>query len=164
MFIGLSGAEKDTFMVLQGSVWQTNNDGQTWSNVTNNMTSTNVYGNNTIASNGEELFVGTYGGGVFKSSGLNISSSITEHNFSQTISAFPNPSSHIITFHIKNTANTNFTIYDLLGNIVSNYTKTVNQSENELTIDISNLTNGTYTITMNSILEKPTSIQFIKID
>jgi len=78
LFIGMNGAEKDTFMVLQGSIWRTSDDGLNWTDVTSDMTSTNIYGNNIIESDGTELYVGTYGGGVFRSSGMNLTSSLDE--------------------------------------------------------------------------------------
>ena len=78
LFVGLNGAEKDTSMELQGSIWRTNDDGTSWNNVTTDMTSTNIYGNNNIKSDGTELYVGTYGGGIFKSTGMNLTASIPE--------------------------------------------------------------------------------------
>ncbi len=82
IFIGMNGAEKDTFMVLQGSIWRSNDEGVNWSNVTSNMSSTNIYGNNIIVSDGTELYVGTYGGGIFRSSGMNLTTSLNESSIS----------------------------------------------------------------------------------
>ena len=95
LFVGLSGAEKDTLFDLHGSVWQSDNDGGSWINITGNMTSTNIYGNNIIESDGHELILGTYGGGVYRSSGLNLSAS-TEEIEKAMVSVFPNPTSKSI--------------------------------------------------------------------
>lgn len=78
IFLGMNGAEKDTFMILQGSIWRTNDDGTNWNNVTSDLSSSNIYGNNIIENVGSELLVGTYGGGIFKSSGMNLIASLSE--------------------------------------------------------------------------------------
>ena len=160
-FIGLSGAEKDTFMVLQGSVWQSDNDGQTWNNITENMTTTNVYGNNTIVSNGSELFVATYGGGVFKSDGLNLSASIQESQKIERLSVYPNPSSESISIKLKGIDLSGFMVYDALGKDLSNQVIQSDNSKNILTIDISRLQNGIYTVVINT--DKSNYVQFVKI-
>ncbi len=78
LFVGMNGAEKDTTMVLEGSIWQSSDDGLNWQDITSDMTSTNIYGNNVIETDGQELYVATYGGGIFRSSGVNLTVSLEE--------------------------------------------------------------------------------------
>lgn len=160
LFVGLNGAEKDTFMVLHGSIWQSNNDGQTWTDMTSNMTSTNIYGTNTIVSNGHELFVGTYGGGVYKSEGLNLSASIQENNSLKPITIFPNPSSDFISVEFEVAQGVEFMICNVLGENVSNMVKVIASFENQIKLDISNLPKGIYMITVEE--DAVQGSQFIK--
>ncbi|MGB1102839.1 MAG: WD40/YVTN/BNR-like repeat-containing protein [Crocinitomicaceae bacterium] len=71
IIVGLSGAEQDTLHNLNGGVWQSIDDGETWVDITGNMTNTNVFGNTGLAidENGNVL-AATYGLGIFQSNDL----------------------------------------------------------------------------------------------
>jgi hypothetical protein len=160
LFVGLNGAEKDTFMILHGSIWQSDNDGQTWSDITGNITSTNIYGTNTIVSNGHELFVGTYGGGIYKSDDLNLSTFIKDNGTNGSLSVYPNPSNDFIVVNLKNINSTNFIIYDALGKDASNKASLNSSSDQNLSLGISNLDKGVYTLIL--VGSKSYSTQFVK--
>jgi hypothetical protein len=160
LFVGMNGAEKDTSMVLQGSIWQSTNEGGTWNEITTDMTSTNIYGNNIIVSDGSELYVGTYGGGIFKSFGLDLSAGLNEFKDSGSVSIYPNPSQDIIAIHSENINSEDFTMHTIHGTDVSNKVKRVSNSNGELVLDISSLERGTYLIQLP--FAESTSIKFVK--
>ncbi|MDD2635182.1 MAG: T9SS type A sorting domain-containing protein [Bacteroidales bacterium] len=66
------------------------------------------------------------------------------NNNISTISAYPNPASSVIT--VANAENENIVVLNMLGEVVANIS---NASSNQ-TIDISNLSNGTYFVKVNS--------------
>ena len=139
LFVGLNGAEKDTTNNLHGSIWQTSDNGNNWANITNQMTSTNIYGNNIITSDGNELYVGTYGGGIFKSTGLTLD--VIENKMHNSISLYPNPANNFMTINAQNPI-TLVKLYSVEGKLLRNYT--VNEST--LTIQTNELSEGLYFI------------------
>jgi len=71
------------------------------------------------------------------------------------VNVYPNPASNYIV--VENAENTTVSIYTVVGNLV----KTVQSTESELTIDLSNLTRGTYLISIqrgNQMVTKKVSI------
>jgi len=151
LFVGLSGAEKDTIYDLHGSIWQSDNDGSAWTEITANMTSTNIYGNNIIESNGHELILATYGGGLYKSAGLNLSVGLEETS-STDIVVSPNPASEKIYLSAnKMLTGKYFSIQNIEGKIV----KTGIYSESG--IDIQELENGVY-----FIVQDESKLKFLK--
>ncbi|MDD2635184.1 MAG: T9SS type A sorting domain-containing protein [Bacteroidales bacterium] len=67
-----------------------------------------------------------------------------ENNIAAAISVFPNPANNVIT--VANAENENIVILNMLGEVVANIS---NASSNQA-IDISNLSNGTYFVKVNS--------------
>ncbi|MDY0143692.1 MAG: choice-of-anchor J domain-containing protein [Bacteroidales bacterium] len=67
-----------------------------------------------------------------------------ENNIAAAISVFPNPANNVIT--VANAENENIVVLNMLGEVVANIS---NASSNQ-TIDISNLSNGTYFVRVNS--------------
>ena len=144
LFVGLNGAEKDTTNNLHGSIWQTSDNGNNWANITNQMTSTNIYGNNIITSDGNELYVGTYGGGIFKSTGLTLD--VIENKMHNSISLYPNPANNFITLNSKNGIITYIQLLNNLGQNVSNSVKKKHLLSTKVIIDISALPSGVYIV------------------
>lgn len=144
LFVGFNGAEKDTINNLHGSIWQTSNNGNNWTNITNQMTSTNIYGNNIITSDGNELYVGTYGGGIFKSSGLTLD--IVENKIHNRISLYPNPANNFVTLNSKNGIITSIQLLNNLGQNVSNSVRKKHLLSTKVIVDISALPSGVYII------------------
>ncbi|MFT5859330.1 MAG: photosystem II stability/assembly factor-like uncharacterized protein [Flavobacteriaceae bacterium] len=161
LFVGMNGAEKDTFMVLQGSIWRTMDDGGTWSDITTDMTSTNIYGNNIIASDGSELFVGTYGGGLFKSSGLGLDAGLNDFESDESLSVYPNPVEEVLTINLEGNNYQNLEVIDILGEDVTNRINYVNDVAEDLAIDVSRLEIGVYVIQFHSG-DKIYTAKFIK--
>lgn len=162
LFVGLNGAEKDTNMVLHGSIWRSSNNGVSWTDITNDMTSTNIYGNNIIASDGNELFVGTYGGGIFKSTGLNLNANLYQQDISPFLVA-PNPALNLLTVHADNIDAQSIQIFDSGGKNVSDRIKKTESTQGEFTIDVSSLNPGTYVLQIESINGIARSLQFVKL-
>ena len=147
LFIGLSGAEKDTTYNLFGSIWQRSINGTTWTNITDQMTSTNVYGNNVIESDGNELYVGTYGGGVFKSNGLSLN--VQNNKESEEFNIFPNPSSNYIKITSDIHAINDIKIFNILGQDVSYLVNISSDKKNCVSLDLFKLKTGIYVLQIN---------------
>ncbi|MDD4149004.1 MAG: Ig-like domain-containing protein [Bacteroidales bacterium] len=73
-----------------------------------------------------------------------ISSSDSKLEDISTITVYPNPANNLIT--VTNAENENIIILNMLGEIVAN----INNATSNQTIDISNLSNGTYFVKVNS--------------
>ena len=147
LFVGLSGAEKDTTYNLFGSIWQKGINGTTWSNITDQMTSTNIYGNNVIESDGNELYVGTYGGGVFKSNGLNLNvQNIIDY---EEFNIFPNPSSNYIMITSDIQTINSLKIFNLLSQDVTNLVGISRDKKNCIYLDLLKLKTGIYVLQIN---------------
>jgi len=89
---------------------------------------------------------------------------IKQNNFSSNIgiSIFPNPAKNLITINFESPVKNGdykITIYDLLGTVV--YEKSY-RNQNNLTIDVSNLLSGLYTIIISNNNESQFS-RFIKL-
>jgi photosystem II stability/assembly factor-like uncharacterized protein len=162
LFVGMSGAEKDTFMVLQGSIWRSSDDGANWANITTDMTATNIYGSNIIETDGSELYVGTYGGGIFKSSGIDLSTDLYETTIESGIVISPNPSSSIITVELKQLQFETFEIYASNGAKVTNRVHTISNTDGNLKLDISSLNEGVYILQFAMNAENSRSVTLVK--
>ncbi|MEO9533520.1 MAG: T9SS type A sorting domain-containing protein [Crocinitomicaceae bacterium] len=150
LFVGLSGAEKDTTYDLHGSIWRSDDDGSSWTDITTDMISTNIYGKNIIETNGHELFLATYGGGVYKSSGLDLSASINEAVSSKNL-IYPNPANDRIYVSLDEFIGSNYKLTNVNG---ENIKQGVVSNEG---ISLSGLSEGVYFIKING-----SEIKFIK--
>ena len=147
LFVGLSGAEKDTTYNLFGSIWQKDINGTIWTEITDQMTSTNVYGNNVIKSDGNELYVGTYGGGIFKSNGLSLN--IQNNIESKEFNIFPNPSSNYINITSDTQTINNLKIFNSLGQDVTNLVDCSSDKKNSIYLGLFKLKTGIYILKIN---------------
>ena len=147
LFVGLSGAEKDTTYNLFGSIWQKDINGTIWTDITDQMTSTNVYGNNVIKSAGNELYIGTYGGGIFKSNGLSLN--IQNNIESKEFNIFPNPSSNYINITSDTQTINNLKIFNSLGQDVTNLVDCSSDKKNSIYLDLFKLKTGIYILKIN---------------
>lgn len=91
IIVGLNGAEQDSSHNLNGGVWQSIDNGESWMDLTSNLTNNNIYGNTAIAvANNGDLIVGTYGQSLFKTGDIVLS--VPENEFEEpSIVIFPNP-------------------------------------------------------------------------
>ncbi len=147
LFAGLSGAESDSTHHLHGSIWESIDQGNSWTSITAGMTSTNVYGNNIIASDGNDLFVGTYGGGIFKSTDLNLS--VNKAKPETTVKIYPNPGKSVVYIEVESENIEQFQVINMVGQDVTYSVpfKTINK---QLTVlDISKLSSGSYNLVVN---------------
>jgi len=151
LIIGINGAEKDTMNNLVGFTYLSVDSGTTWTNITGNMPCTHVYGMNALQAVNNDLYIGTYGGGVYKSLGL--VTSIKEKLTRSSINIYPNPANDIITISNRTSLKV-IEIYNSVGLLVL---KTQLQH-----INITNLSTGFYYIKIfqndNTFVEK----RFIK--
>lgn len=149
LVVGLNGAEKDTVYELAGSIWMSEDLGENWSNSTSNMSSTNIYGTNIIESDGNNLYLGTYGGGIFRSTDLNLGFS---DEMSDQILVFPNPASETLFVHGIEEA-TDISLIDLSGRTV--FSK--QSATNVQAISLENIPAGCYFL----ILDEQEAIKVI---
>ena len=139
LFVGLNGAEQDTIKVLNGGIWTTSDGGTSWTEITTDMSSTNIYGNNVISSVNSDLLVATYGGGIFKSSNFILNAYDNEHS-DVLIQVYPNPTEdYLIVTTAENIKY--YSLVDLNGRIVKAET-IIGATNSELKIKISNLQTG----------------------
>ena len=82
-------------------------------------------------------------------------------NFEQNTTGviiYPNPINNQITIHANEQELTNIKIYNMLGQDVTNRIKQLSKSDNNVVIDLSNLTSGLYTVktrtTANKVYKK----------
>lgn len=160
LFVGLNGAEQDTTNNLEGSIWRSDDDGVTWSNITTDMTSTNVYGNNVITSRNGELLVATYGGGIFQSNGLTLS--IDQHSeTTASLKAYPNPASGFLFVDVTETPVDSYQILNVNGQLIRTE-QLPKGSKTLLKVDVSNLPQGTYLLLMHSSEGKVETVKFTR--
>ena len=148
LLVGLNGAEKDTIHQLFGSLWVSSDTGNTWTNETGNMTSTNVYGNNVIAVNGNEVYVGTYGGGIFKSDLF--FSTVNEIHVESGYIIYPNPTSNQLIIRSAMDKITDLKVLNAIGQEVSSLVTTSSLDNKILSVDLSGLQTGTYLLKINN--------------
>lgn len=144
LIVGLNGAEQDTTNELSGSLWMSSDNGSNWTEITGNIYNTNVYGNNVVASNNGELIVGTYGGGIFQSSGLTLNTQVNSQP-SFDFQVFPNPSSDYIAISVDTKETLPLEISDVSGKVVHDQTVVDGQI-----ISLGHLPKGIYYITLKS--------------
>lgn len=147
LFVGLNGAEQDTSVVLNGSLWTTGDEGVSWTDLTSDMTSTNVYGNKVIASAQGALLVGTYGGGIFSAIGLLASLDPLE-SINDPLQLFPNPTADFLRVHTGQEKVVSFMVLDMQGKVVSRG-KPTQPGDAEERLDLSKLKPGMYTVVLS---------------
>lgn len=116
LYVGLNGAEQDTLQNLSGSLWMSLNNGVTWSNITGDMSSTNIYGNNSLFVSGSMIYAATYGGGIFTNSTV---LKVDELPLGSEIGViYPNPCSDANQVWVKfkkEYSNLRYSVFDLRG-------------------------------------------------
>jgi photosystem II stability/assembly factor-like uncharacterized protein len=92
LYTTFNGAEMDSTYVRHGGVWMTSDVGQNWTDLTDGMIVTHVYGKHPISVTEAGITVSTYGGGcqiLIGVSGINESTVLTVPG----IHVYPNPAS-----------------------------------------------------------------------
>lgn len=147
LVIGINGAEKDTTLNLIGSTFMSADSGTTWTNISGNMSCTHVYGVNTLQAGNNDLYVATYGGGIYKAIGL--ITGVQEMNFTnENILVFPNPAQNeLIIEMLFDMGNSELTIFNQTGQIVKSYS---NINSRQISIETTELTNGLYIFTLQN--------------
>jgi len=151
LIVGLNGAEQDTTHVLSGSIWMSSDEGVTWSEITGNMSSTNVYGNNVIAGSAGELVVGTYGGGIFQSNDLSLNTNDLS-NSTFEIKLFPNPTTENVVITADLASEFNVKLIDHSGKLVLTQIATSGQK-----IAVQHLPSGMYEVVITNGNARATS-------
>lgn len=142
IIVGLNGAEQDTLHNLNGGVWQSIDQGETWIDLTAGLTNNNIFGNTGLAIDAHgNLLAATYGQGIFQSNDLVLSSG--DHlNTAIELTVFPNPASSFFTLQSSDVLEA-VTIIDAGGQTV-NHLKSI-QSKS-LMVDIADLEKGLYLV------------------
>lgn len=91
LIVGLNGAEQDTSQDLNGSVWRSSDFGTNWTEITGDLTNTNVFGGNGFAHVPGALYVATYGGGIFEADGTVLPFDGKGGDARKPLVAHPNP-------------------------------------------------------------------------
>ncbi|MDG1331375.1 MAG: T9SS type A sorting domain-containing protein [Crocinitomicaceae bacterium] len=139
----MNGAEQDTAYLMHGSIWTSSDDGVSWSDLTSNMTSTNVYGNNVIAKANGELLAATYGGGIYKSNGLALNAE--ELTFDESgVEVYPNPSRDQMTIRSEVEIRA-YALVDLKGRKLK-FENDLGENIHEINLNVSDLDTGIYTL------------------
>jgi hypothetical protein len=157
-------------------VWATNNiDGSstTWSDESSEMgrvpifslkQQTNPY---TISPNKGDIYVGSHGRGLWKSSSLTsvqtLESPIKNKDNIGSLKIYPNPlsSNGIICFELKQASNGTLTIFDLNGKAVKKFeNQFFKEGDNMIPIQKENLISGTYILSLNT-KEEIKTLKFI---
>ncbi|MDZ4666053.1 MAG: T9SS type A sorting domain-containing protein [Bacteroidota bacterium] len=112
LVIGINGAEKDTLNNLHGATYLSPDSGTTWINITGNMPCTHVYGMKALQGSNSDLFVATYGGGIYKLSNI-VTTTFENHKTLTILSAYPNPANDKIHFN----KNVFAIVYDMNGKL-----------------------------------------------
>lgn len=146
MYVGLNGAEhdRDTLISNHGGVWFSNDNGQNWTNITDGLSCSQLFGNNVMAELNGKLLVGTYGGSFFTLNDSTTGSNIA-HTQKSFIQVFPNPFKQNITVTIPekvtSTDKIQYMIVDVNGRTVQ-FAEIPYQQQ--FILDLSKLNNGFY--------------------
>jgi photosystem II stability/assembly factor-like uncharacterized protein len=154
LIVGINGAEKDTTLNLFGSTYLSVDSGSNWINITGNMPCTHVYAMNGLNINGNDIYVATYGGGVYKSTGL--ITSIKEKKNLPQINVYPNPVVDFLKIDFENIKSEiiECCVRNCFGKIVLE--QAVSKANPE--IDISMLCSGFYIVSFATIGIEPKKI------
>lgn len=107
------------------------------------MTSTNIYGSNILISDGAEIYAGTYGGGVFKTSGLNLSQ-LPENNSQLILQVYPNPASTYLLIRGDIQHGDQVHLIDSKGSLIAKF----DANGNALEVFLGDYQNGLYSIVL----------------
>ena len=150
LIVGLSGAEEDTLHNLNGGVWQSLNQGDSWTDLTDGLTNNNVFGNTGLATSQDgQLLVATYGQGVFKSSGIVLSTN--EFNENLGVGIYPNPVATELVIDLSKQAINRLKIVNAAGQIV--YQNSV-LNTTQFAMDLSAYPNGNYWLIIETATEQ----------
>ncbi len=141
LYAGLSGAEADTTFSLHGGVWRTFDYGDTWEEITGDLSVDNVYGNSPMALSGSALIISTYGGGVQRLNDLQGVETWDTGWTCQTaqLTSYTNPSSSSFRLSLSNsgTGPVTIAISDVTGRTIKHWIlATPSEGSLEFTWDI----------------------------
>lgn len=147
LVIGINGAEKDTTLNLIGSTFISADSGATWTNISGNMPCTHVYGVNTLQAINNDLYIATYGGGIYKSIGM-ITGMQEMNSTNENILVFPNPAQNRLTIEMQyDIRNGYLKVFNQTGQIIDCYS---NINGSQIYIETTELTNGLYFLTLQN--------------
>ncbi len=151
------------FAGTMNGIYISTDQGESWNAENTGLTNTSVY---SLAADGNNLFAGTYDGGVWRRplSEMIGSSSVAEApQHANTTTIFPNPVSHEATigFATNTSSQTSVTIFDVLGNTIDElFDGTLEAGSHLLTWNASAVSPGTY---YARIATKNGDVQTVKV-
>ncbi len=113
LFAGFSGAEQDTGYSLRGGVWMSTDFGNSWMEVTANLSTTHAYGNPALAVANGFVLISTYTGSVWS---FDIITSAPEPDLSEQLPVYPVPANDVLCFTLQQSAYV--CLYDATGRMV----------------------------------------------
>lgn len=131
------------FVSTENGVFVTSNYGQNWYECNDGLTNLNT---SSIKILNDTLYVGTNGKGVWKRAIEDINLYVSENeNNSLDFKIYPNPANEFLKIETSSYETLEIQIFDIMGRIT--FSKAVEKDE---IIDIRNIQNGTYLITLKS--------------
>lgn len=131
------------FVSTENGVFVTSNYGQNWVECNDGLKNLNA---SAIKILNDTLYLGTYGNGIWKRAIEDISLFVSEYqNNSFNLKIYPNPANEYLKLESPYYGNFIIQIFDVMGRKI--FSKSVETNE---TIDISNIPNGTYLITLKT--------------
>ena len=113
LFAGFSGAEMDTSYTLHGGVWMSTDLGNSWSDVTGNLSTTHAYGNPALAVANGYVLISTYTGSVWS---FDIITSAPVAAQEDLLPVYPVPANDMLRFTLNQPARV--ALYDAAGRMV----------------------------------------------
>jgi len=162
LYVGMNGAEhdRDVATANHGGVWYSRDGGQSWSDISEGLTCTQLFSNNVMTELDGKLLVATYGGSFFTLDVLPVgfNTTITERT---ELQIYPNPFTDKITVTIPKAINCDkihYKIIDIQGRVIQIGKIPYQQ---RITLDLSKLSNGVYLFKL--IVNKKTFTQKIML-
>jgi len=143
LLVGLNGAEQDTTYDLNGSLWQSDDDGATWMEITQQLPHTNVYGNNVIVGAGNDVVVGTYGGGLYRADNVLLSAETSPADFPR-MEIYPQPARERVRVRVPGQAVRALRLVDLAGRVQLTRTYPLTEPNAEVLLELPALSEGSY--------------------
>jgi hypothetical protein len=149
----------------ESGLWGTDNAGSTWEELNDldpnpanwhpRVPVCKVQVKNVVGYNGPVIYSGTHGRGVFSTTSLATAwpTSISSSNKTiNSVSIYPNPATTEATVEIvtDNSAKAIISIYNYSGSLVKSINTNVVTGNNALKVDLNNLSNGAYLISINA--------------
>jgi hypothetical protein len=147
-------------------IWATENGGTSWEEANDGMARVPVFeirGYEWRPWEGMVMYIGTHGRGYYRSTSLKTSTkSIVKNSLKANLSPNPVVSSANINFESKVSGESNYSIYNINGKLISSVDFYANNGSNNIVINTNDLKSGIYFIKVNAANHASTTLKMIK--